>query len=152
MAKQQVDPTRLLKKDEALMELMSVFSSVYVHVDTRKEGVTVPKQLLGQPQVVFELGLNMPNPIRGLKIDDAGWSAVLSFGNQGFRCSIPWASVYLIVGNTGIGSEWPKDKPKEARVQRVGVSTENAEPASAKAVKAKTLPPGWKVIEGGKKD
>ena len=152
MTKQQVDPTRLLKKDEALMELMSVFSSVFVHVDTRKPGVVVPKELLGQPQVVFELGLNMPNPIRGLKVDDAGWSAVLSFGSQSFRCSIPWASVYLIVGNTGIGSEWPKDKPKEARIQRVAPSTEVPASASAKAVKAKTLPPGWKVIDGGKKD
>lgn len=151
MTKQQVDPTRLLKKDEALLELMSVFSSVFVHVDTRKLNVVVPKQLLGQPQVVFELGLNMPNPIRGLKINEEGWSAVLSFGNQSFRCTLPWSSVYLIVGNTGIGSEWPKDRPKEARIQRLGEKADDA-PAERAETRARTLPPGWKVIEGGKKD
>lgn len=135
------------------MELMSVFSSVFVHVDTRRPDVVVPKQLMGQPQVVFELGLNMPNPIRGLKIDDVGWSAVLSFGNQAFRCTLPWSSVYLIVGNTGIGSEWPKDKPKEARIQRVSPDVKPGTKAVERAAApSKTLPPGWKVIEGGKKD
>lgn len=132
---------------------MSVFSSVFVHVDTRRPDVVVPKQLMGQPQVVFELGLNMPNPIRGLKIDDVGWSAVLSFGNQSFRCTLPWSSVYLIVGNTGIGSEWPKDKPKEARIQRVSPDVKLGTKAVERAAStSKTLPPGWKVIEGGKKD
>lgn len=151
MSKNQVDLSRLIKKDEALLELLSVFSSVFVHTDTRKDGVIVPKQLLGQPQVVFELGLNMPRPIRDLRVDDAGWSAVLSFGTQSFRCLLPWSAVYLIVGNTGIGSEWPKDKPKEARIQRVAPDTKSVGSYAAD-VKAKTLPPGWKVIEGGRKD
>ncbi len=143
-----VDKARLLKKEEALLELLSTHHQVYVHLDSRRRGVLVPKELQGRPQLAFCLGLNLPVPIRDLLIKDDGWSATLSIGRVLHRVYVPWHAVFLIVGDSGIGNHWPKDTPKEARIQR-----EETPPLAApeKAIREarKTLPPGWKIIEGG---
>jgi hypothetical protein len=149
----KVDPKRLVHKEDCLLELLASHRSVYVHVDTRVAGVLVPPQLRGKPQVAFCLGLNLPVPVRDLVVNDEGWTATLSFGRRPHLVKAPWSAVYLIVGDSGIGANWPVDTPKDAQVKRGGVGEAlDALKADEKMEKAKTLPPGWKIIDGGKKD
>jgi stringent starvation protein B len=134
-------------KAYVLAKLMGSGGIVCVALDARVKGVDVPKSLKKNPQVMFQLGLNMPVPIRDLQITDVGWSAVLSF-NSGFsRCLVPWAAVYTIFDlETKNGMTWPEDIPPE-----VTYTVEEHEEVDAKVVR-KTLPPGWRVLDGGRKD
>jgi stringent starvation protein B len=147
----QVDPKKLTNKISALNELLSTHYSVYVHVDSRRPGVIVPPTLK-QPQLVLQLGLNMPNPIRALLIDEKGFSATLSFGATPTQVFVPWDAVFLIVGDSGIGCQYPKDAPPEALVKQERVASGAAPlPTNRDPEKHKKLPPGWGVIDGGKK-
>jgi stringent starvation protein B len=99
------------KKDVALALLEG--PSVFVHLDPRRSGVSVPKWFLGQPQLVLQVGLNMAIPIPDLKVDDDGVSCTLSFSRTPFWCCIPWSAVYALVGEDGRGMVWPNDVPPE---------------------------------------
>jgi hypothetical protein len=154
----QVDRSKLLHKNDALLELLATHHTVNVHVDTRHPGVFVPVQLKGQPQVMFQLGLNLPTHY--LKVEDTGWSATLSFNRRQFTCVVPWAAVWAIVGEaTGLGAHWPSDIPieiqrrmeEEARVNGTHPRVSSPAPDKSSAT-ARVLPKGWKVIQGGKKD
>ncbi len=138
-----------LRKQDALVELLRTHASVYVHVDTRVPGVMAPKKLLGQPQVAFQLGSNLAVPIQELTIHDEGWSAVMAFGpnRTAAKCIFPWKAVYFIVGDSGIGANWPLDTPHEllAKIEAAPEKPAGKAPGTAK----RTLPSGWKVIEGG---
>jgi hypothetical protein len=150
-----LDPRRKYSKIEVLNELLRVESSVFVHVDTRLDGVVLPQPLLGRPQVALQLGHNMTIPVRDLTMDPHEWSATLSFDRTPFFCTIPWSAVYLIVGDSGEGASWPDDIPFEARVQsaedsrtsyrRPGVKEDHQQENPQK----RQLPPGWRVLDGG---
>jgi stringent starvation protein B len=147
----QVDPKNLTSKPSALKELLGTHYSVYIHLDSRRPGVIVPATLK-QPQLVLQLGMNLPKPIRDLIIDDKGFSATLGFGSTSSAVFIPWSAVYLIVGDSGIGCQYPKDVPPEALVKQVHIAKGTAPlPTNRDPEKHKKLPPGWGIIEGGKK-
>jgi hypothetical protein len=103
------------KKDVALALLEG--PSVLVHLDPRREGVVVPKWFTGQPQLILQVGLNLPVPIPDLAVDDSGISCTLSFSRSPFWCSIPWSAVYALVGDDGRGMVWPNDVPPEVAAQ-----------------------------------
>ena len=147
-----VDPQKLKTKPSALHELLSKHHSVYVHVDSRKHGVIVPKHLR-QPQLALHLGLNLPVPIKDLNLDAKGWHATLSFDRQPFTVFVPWEAVFAIVGDSGIGVQWEKDMPPEARLHRLSDISTDAPPVAIgrDPVKHRNLPPGWRVIDGEKK-
>jgi hypothetical protein len=121
------------KKEVALALLER--SSVYVHLDPRRDAVVVPAWLKKQPQLVLQVGLNMPVPIPDLKLDDDGMSCTLSFNRAPFYCVVPWSSVFAMVGDDGRGVVWPDDVPAEvarqAQVRAVdgGAQKEAARPA-----------------------
>jgi hypothetical protein len=79
------------KKEVALALLER--SSVYVHLDPRQASVIVPAWFKKQPQLVLQVGLNMPVPIKDLQLDDEGMSCTLSFSRSPFFCVVPWGSV-----------------------------------------------------------
>src|ERR1700724_3757615 len=83
------------KKEVALALLER--SSVHVHLDPRAEGVVVPAWFKKQPQLVLQIGLNMPVPIPDLRLDEVGMSCTLSFNRAPFFCIGPWSSVYAMV-------------------------------------------------------
>src|SRR5438552_17777686 len=85
------------KKEVALALLER--SSVHVHLDPRADGVAVPAWFKKQPQLVLQIGLNMPVPIPDLRLDDEGMSCTLSFSRQPFYCVVPWSSVFAMVGD-----------------------------------------------------
>ncbi|HLK40292.1 MAG TPA: ClpXP protease specificity-enhancing factor SspB [Polyangiaceae bacterium] len=128
------------KKEVALALLER--SSVYIHLDPRQTAVMVPSGYKKQPQLVLQVGMNMPVPIPDLRVDDSGVSCTLSFNRTPFFCVIPWASVFAMIGDDGRGMVWPDDVPSEVR-QSQGRPVESAprkegpKPAPAPAPEAK---------------
>jgi stringent starvation protein B len=108
-----MSPTQPLppKKDVALALLER--SSVYVHLDPREAAVVVPSWFKKKPQLVLQIGLNMPVPIPDLRLDDDGMICTLSFNGSPFFCVVPWVSVFAMVGDDGRGMVWPDDVPAE---------------------------------------
>ena len=93
-------------------------SSVYIHLDPRREGVRVPPWFRNQPQLVLQVGLNMAIPIPDLGIEDDAVSCTLSFSRSPHFCYVPWPAVYALMGEDGKGMVWPDDIPPEVAAQQ----------------------------------
>lgn len=104
----------LPEKRHVARELL-VKGSVMVHLDPRRDGVAVPLWLRKQPQLVLQIGLDLPVPIPNLLVDDAGVEATLSFNRTPFFCRVPWDAVFALVGEDGQGLVWPDSFPTEIR-------------------------------------
>jgi stringent starvation protein B len=105
-------PHPLPPKKEVALALLER-SSVHVHLDPRALGVVVPPWFKRQPQLILQIGLNMPVPIPDLRLDEDGMSCTLSFQRSPFYCVVPWPSVFAMVGEDGRGMVWPDDVPPE---------------------------------------
>ena len=115
------DHTRPLPpKKEIALALLKGGPSMFVHLDPRRTGVIVPKWFTGQPQLILQLGLNMPIPIPDFKLDDECMSCTLSFNRAPFWCRLPWSAVYALVGEDGRGGVWADDVPPEIQLQKPG--------------------------------
>jgi stringent starvation protein B len=122
------------KKEVALALLER--GSVHVHLDPRATGVVVPAWFKRQPQLVLQVGLNMPVPIHDLRVDDDGMSCTLSFNRSPFFCIVPWSCVYAMVGDDGRGMVWPEDVPPEVALQ---ARAREGEPAAKKPAAERPL-------------
>jgi stringent starvation protein B len=133
--------TRLPPKKDVALALLEQ-ATVLVHLDPRGEQVQVPAWFKRQPQLVLQIGLNMPKPIPDLNVDDDGISCTLSFSNSPHYCHLPWASVYALIGASGRGMVWPDDVPKEVAGQYVVTTPKDeAKPRTAlRAVGAEPSP------------
>lgn len=123
------------KKDVAVALLEK--SSVFIHLDPRKDQVVVPPWFKKRPQLVLQVGLNMAVPILDLSLDEECVSCTLSFNRSPFFCWIPWSAVYALVGDDGRGMVWPDDIPPEvaaqAQQQRAGAKGPAAAPQKPSA-------------------
>jgi len=126
--------TRLPPKKDVALALLEQ-ATVLVHLDPRGQEVQVPPWFKRQPQLVLQIGLNMPKPIPDLNVDDQGISCTLSFSNSPHYCYLPWSSVYALIGASGRGMVWPEDVPKEVAGQYV-VTTPKEEPKARPVLKA----------------
>jgi len=126
--------TRLPPKKDVALALLEQ-ATVLVHLDPRGDEVQVPAWFKRQPQLVLQIGLNMPKPIPDLNVDDDGISCTLSFSNAPHFCQLPWSSVYALIGASGRGMVWPDDVPKEVAGQYV-VTTPKEEPKPRAALRA----------------
>lgn len=99
------------KKDVARALLLR--GSVFVYLDPRGGEVKVPPWLARQPQLVLQVGLDLPVPIPDLRVDDAGVYGTLSFNRAPYTCSVPWTAVFALVGDDGMGMVWREDLPEE---------------------------------------
>ena len=99
------------KKDVAMALLKG--TSVFVHLDPRVDGVVVPKWFKKQPQLVLQIGWNMPVPIPDLALDEDGIICTLSFSGSPFFCAMPWNAIYALFSEEGGGMIWPEDVPSE---------------------------------------
>jgi hypothetical protein len=133
--------TRLPPKKDVALALLEQ-ATVLVHLDPRGEQVMVPPWFKRQPQLVLQIGLNMPKPIPDLNVDDEGISCTLSFSNTPHYCKLPWSSVYALIGASGRGMVWPDDVPKEVAGQYVVTTPkEEAKPRpTLRAVGAEASP------------
>lgn len=118
------------KKDvaNALLER----SSMFIHMDPRAARVVVPAQFKKAPQLVLQVGLNMPIPIPDLEVDDAGIRCTLSFSRTPFYCIVPWAAIYALVGDDGRGMVWPDDVPPEVARQARAEAPKGRSPGSVR--------------------
>lgn len=101
-------------------EVMLAFlehASVFVHLDPRRADVVVPQWFKRQPQLVLQVGLNMPVPIRDLEVGQTALTCTLSFNRSPFWCCVPWTSVFGLVCEDGQGRLWPDDVPVEVAAQ-----------------------------------
>lgn len=93
-------------------------SSVFIHLDPRREDVRVPAWFKKQPQLVLQVGLNMAVRIPDLDVGDEAVSCTLSFSRSPFFCYMPWSSVFALVSEDGKGMLWPNDIPPEVAAQQ----------------------------------
>ena len=119
-----MSPTQPLPPKKEVGLALLERSSVYVHLDPRLDNVVVPVWFKKQPQLVLQVGMNMPVPIPDLRFDDDGMSCTLSFNRAPFFCVVPWSSVFAMVGEDGRGMVWPDDVPAEVARQAQGRGTE----------------------------
>jgi stringent starvation protein B len=119
------------KKEVALALLER--SNVDVYLDPRARGVVVPPQFRKEPRLILKIGLNMPVPIRDLRLDEESMSCTLSFNRSPFYCVVPWSSVFAMVGEDGRGMVWPDDVPQELAVKVVEPGTESSRAPAAPA-------------------
>ncbi len=100
-----------LSKKELLLNLLDK-TSVRIHLDARQETVLVPKHLKTNPQLILQLGANVP--IRDLDVGDDDVRCTLSFGRSDFYCVIPYRAVFaMVTEDGGRAMVWPEDVPPE---------------------------------------
>lgn len=103
---------RLPAKIEVARYLLSQ-GSLFVHLDPRTEGVVVPKWYNTEPQLVLQIGFDMPVPIPDLQVDSEGIYGTLSFNRSPFTCNVQWDAVFALAGDDGRGMVWPDSMPDE---------------------------------------
>lgn len=119
------------KKEVALSILEN--GNLLIHLDPRRAGVVVPPSLRALPRLTLEVGYRMAVRIPDLVVDDAGISATLSFNRSPSWCSLPWSSVFALVGKDGQGMVWQEDVPPDH-------AEEDASAAGGTAVEASAQP------------
>jgi stringent starvation protein B len=127
----------LPRKQAVALDLLER-TSVFVHLDPRRPGVIVPQGFLKQPQLVLQIGLNMAIAIPDLNVGEEGISCTLSFNKRPHFCSLPWSSVYALIGEQGGGMVWPEDVPPEVVSQQRAAAKKEAKPRK----------PGLRAISG----
>ncbi|MCS6901847.1 MAG: ClpXP protease specificity-enhancing factor SspB [Myxococcales bacterium] len=101
-------------KRDVFRFLLDQGQSVRILLDARREGVIVPARFRGVPQLILEVGLNMNPPIPDLDIEGDGVRCTLSFAKQPFHCTLPWSSIWALIGKRdGRGYQWVEDIPPE---------------------------------------
>jgi stringent starvation protein B len=111
------DMPPLPRKKAVALDLLER-TSVFVHLDPRRPSVIVPQGFLKQPQLVLQIGLNMAISIPDLDVTDEGITCTLSFNKRPHFCSLPWSSIYALIGEQGGGMVWPDDVPPEVVSQQ----------------------------------
>jgi stringent starvation protein B len=87
--------------------------SLFVHLDPRVDTVVVPQSYRSEPQLVLQIGFDMPVPIRDLQVDADGIYGTLSFNRSPFTCHVQWEAVFALAGDDGRGMVWPESMPHE---------------------------------------
>ncbi|MDH4281856.1 MAG: ClpXP protease specificity-enhancing factor SspB [Myxococcales bacterium] len=87
--------------------------NLFVHLDPRAESVVVPKWYRSEPQLVLQIGLDLPVPIPDLEVDAEGIYCTLSFNRAPFTCKVHWDAVFALAGDDGRGMVWPDSMPEE---------------------------------------
>lgn len=93
---------------------------VFMYIDARRDGVSVPPHLAGQYMVPILIGYNLSPPIN-LVLDDKGITAALRFGALGiYACVFPWVSIFAVrIGDNGEAAVWVADVPPELELKPV---------------------------------
>ena len=106
------DKEKLPQKLDVARYLLSQ-GSVFVHLDPRDGSVVVPQWYRSEPQLVLQIGLDMPVPIPDLRVDEEGVYGTLSFNRSPFTCRVDWDAVFALAGDDGRGMVWPDSMPEE---------------------------------------
>ncbi len=86
--------------------------AVLIHVDARRDDVTVPPRFRGDPKLVLRFGYGLTPAIVDLAVDERGVAGTLTFAGVPFHCSLLWPAVYAaVVEGEQRGMVWPEDVP-----------------------------------------
>jgi stringent starvation protein B len=110
-------PTSLLPpKREVVLSFLGR-GTLRVFVDARKAGVTVPRGLSQQAELVLRVGYALNPPIPDLDIGADAIGCTLSFNRVPAWCRLPYEAIYAIVSDSdGRGVVWPDDVPIESQI------------------------------------
>ncbi len=99
---------------QELVEKLIADGPVLVHLDPRREGVSVPTRLACGPRLVLRFGHDLKPEILDLHIGEEALSGTLMFGGVPHHCILPWDSVFAVVSeDSGKGMVWAEDVPSE---------------------------------------
>ena len=104
---------------------------VLVHLDSRREGVSVPTHLQNNPTLTLKLSYLFQSKTT---VSDEGINSFLKFGGSYFECILPWTSVWGLTNDSSQNQVWPEDLPKEV----LAAVTPLAKAAAKEAVEAVT--------------
>lgn len=89
--------------------------ALYIELDARKPGSTVPPKYEVSRRLVLVVGYDLPKPIPDLKVDEKGVSGTLSFKKKPFFVNIPWDVVHGMQDEDRTSSwYWKEDVPPDA--------------------------------------
>lgn len=99
---------------QELVERLIADGPVLVHLDPRREGVSVPTRLSTGPRLVLRFGHDLKPEILDLFIGEEALSGTLMFGGVPHHCVLPWDAVFAVVAeDSGKGMVWAEDVPAE---------------------------------------
>ena len=75
---------------------------VYIHVNTRVDGVDLPQVLLGRERVPLVVAWRAPNI--NLDLGEEHIAATLRFSGEPYRCIIPWHALLAVVADHPIAA------------------------------------------------
>lgn len=119
----QIEPAGDLEDDQAphlpakreVTNQLLEQGAVLVHVDPRREGVSVPAAFNDDPKLVLRFGHGLSPSIPDLDVGEHAMSGTLTFGGKPHLCVLPWPSIYAVVSEADQrGMVWPDDVPAEA--------------------------------------
>ena len=106
-----------------LVEKLLADGPVLVHVDARRNDVSVPGGFRSDPKLVLRFGYGLTPAIVDLGIDGEGIAGTLTFGGVPHRCVLPWPAIYAVVSEVDQrGMVWPDDVPAAVVDQLAGES------------------------------
>jgi hypothetical protein len=144
-----------IAKKKIFEALLLIEPRVRVYLDSTAPGVGVPESCRTPTGIlVLEYGLNLPSPIKGLVIDDAGILATLSFAKVQYSTWIPWESIFVLCNGMEQGFVFQASIPARIPVAKsspVGLTSVPEEKSDALEGTSETLARGWlpKIIPGG---
>jgi stringent starvation protein B len=116
-----------------LVEKLLTDGPILVHIDARRDDVSVPGGFRRDPKLVLRFGYGLTPSIVDLSIDGEGIAGTLTFGGIPHRCVLPWPAVYAVVSEVDQrGMVWPDDVPA-AVVDQLADETGEAEPPAREA-------------------
>ncbi|HTM22045.1 MAG TPA: ClpXP protease specificity-enhancing factor SspB [Kofleriaceae bacterium] len=113
-----------------LVERLIGDGPVLIHLDPRRDGVSVPVRLACGPRLVLRFGYDLKPAIHDLQIGEGGLSGTLTFGGVPHHCVLPWDAVFAVVAeDTGKGMVWAEDVPAEVVAEMRDAGDKKEEPA-----------------------
>lgn len=121
----------MLPPKEQVARALLMRGTVFLHLDPRRSDVQAPSWLRNDPQLVLQIGLDMPVPIPDLRVDRRGFSGTLAFDDVSHLCVVSWEAIYAIIGEDGKGLVWPESMPEELtrEVRKEQLAGRGSEPA-----------------------
>ncbi len=115
-------------KIQVYKTLLKRYPSLFIHINTKSEFLDLPEKLFSSDSCILQIGLNMAIPIPDLVDDTFGIYCTLSFKGVPHTCSIPWESIYAIIGEDGKGKVWQEDMPASVKAEFQAKTAPKKEP------------------------
>ena len=87
---------------------------VLLHLDSRRAGVTVPKNLSGIPALTLKVSRLFEGEMTH---DNSSIVAYLKFSGEYFRCEVSWEAIWGMSSANTVQKVWQEDFPKELIIE-----------------------------------